>query len=327
MTLAPSARRFPELFPFHWVIDADMVVTQLGVALRRLLGERAIGSPLAELILWLRPAAVDASRLEGLARLSGRLTVVQLRQLPLRLKGEVLVENGHGFFLGSPAVHALDDLRQLGISLADLPRHDGLLDSVVRLQINELLLQDGVARRTRELAALATHDELTGVGNRRLFRRDIQGELRQHRRLAAPLSLLMLDLDRFKAFNDTHGHQAGDACLQVAAERLVTLVGRGGDRVYRYGGEEFAVLLPHTDLRGAETVAARVVHGFASTPMVLPEQNVSALITVSVGVAWVDPHSSETPEDTLLIRWADEALYRSKHAGRSRFSSHGLSPR
>jgi diguanylate cyclase (GGDEF)-like protein len=320
MTLAPSAQRFPELFPFHWVVDADMALTQLGVALRRLLGDQVIGAPLQEVIHWLRPTAVDFS-LEGLTRVSHRLAVLQVRQLPLQLKGEVLVENGHGFFLGSPAVHSLEELRQLGISLADLPRHDGLIDSVLRLQINELLLQDGVARRTRELVALASHDELTGVANRRLFCRDIQSELRQHRRLAAPLALLMLDLDCFKQFNDTFGHQAGDACLREAAERLVALVGRGGDRVYRYGGEEFAVLLPHTDLPGAETVAARIVHGFASSPMVLPEQGLRAQITMSVGIAWADPGSGEELTDTLLIRRADLALYRSKHAGRNRFTS------
>lgn len=325
MTLAPSAQHFPALFPFHWVVDADMAITQVGAALRRLLGDGAIGSPLRDQIRWLRPAAIDFS-LEGMARARGRLAVLQFQELPLQLKGEVLVENGLGFFLGSPAVHSLAELRHLGIGLADLPRHDGLLDSVLRLQINELLLQDGVLRRTRELAQMATHDELTGVANRRLFRRDIQAELLQHRRLGAPLALLMLDLDRFKQFNDTHGHLAGDACLQAAAERLVALVGRGGDRVYRYGGEEFAVLLPHTDLRGAEQVAERIVHGFASSPLPLAEQQLAALITVSVGIAWADPDSGEDLTDTVLTGRADQALYQSKHAGRSCYTVHRMSP-
>ncbi|MFM7512590.1 MAG: GGDEF domain-containing protein [Cyanobium sp.] len=325
MTLAPSAERFPRLFPFHWVVDADMVVTQLGDALRRLLGEQAIGAPLDDVIRWMRPAAVNFS-LEGLARLRDRLAVLQLRQLPLQLKGEVLVENGHGFFLGSPAVHSLEGLRQLGIVMADLPRHDGLLDSVLRLQINELLLQDGMSKRTRELSELATHDELTGVANRRLFRRDIQAELLQHRRLGAPLALLMIDIDHFKLFNDAHGHLAGDACLQAAAQRLVALVGRGGDRVYRYGGEEFAVLLPHSDLSGAGTVAARVVHGFASSPLAMPEQNLASPITVSVGIACAEPDSADPITETVLISRADRALYRAKHAGRSRYVRYGLDP-
>ena len=324
MILAPSAQHFPALCPFHWVVDADMVITQMGTALRRLLGDGAIGSPLPDQIRWLRPSAIDFS-LEGMARLRGRLAVLQFQHLPLKLKGEVLVENGNGFFLGSPAVHSLDELSQLGVRLADLPRHDGLLDSVLRLQINELLLQDGVSRRTRELAQMATHDELTGVANRRLFRRDIQAELLQHRRLGAPLALLMIDLDRFKTFNDTHGHLVGDACLQAAAERLVALVGRGGDRVYRYGGEEFAVLLPHTDLCGAEQVAQRIVKGFASSPLELPEQQLAALITVSVGLSWADPDSGEDLTDTLLTGRADQALYQSKHAGRSCYTSHCMS--
>jgi diguanylate cyclase (GGDEF)-like protein len=105
----------------------------------------------------------------------------------------------------------------------------------------------------------------------------------------------------------------------------VGLVGRGGDRVYRYGGEEFAVLLPHTDLAGAEAVAERVVDGFASTPLALPEQALVSLITVSVGIACTEPAGDQPITDTLLIGRADQALYRSKHAGRSRYTSHGPS--
>lgn len=239
----------------------------------------------------------------------------------MQLKGEVVVDRDHVFFLGSPVVHSVAELGQLGIGLADLSRHDGVFDSVLLHQIQELTLQDKVWQRTSELTQLATHDELTGVANRRLFRRDIQAQLKLHRRLAAPLSLLMLDLDRFKQFNDAHGHLAGDACLHAAAQRLVSLVGRGGDRVYLYGGEEFAVLLPHTDHRGAEVLAKRIVEGFASSPLHLPEHGLVSSVTLSVGIACTDSVAEHELTDTLLISRADQAMYHAKHAGRSCFVS------
>jgi diguanylate cyclase (GGDEF)-like protein len=318
MILAPSAQLFPELFPFHWVVNADMVITQVGVALQRLLGAEVVGSSLGQQLSWLRPGAVEFS-LEGMGRIRSKLSVLQFQRVPLQLKGEVVVDRDHVFFLGSPVVHSLAELGQLGLGLADLPRHDGLLDSVLLHQIHELTLQDKVSRRTSELAQLATHDELTGVANRRLFRRDIQAQLQLHRRLAAPLSLMMLDLDRFKRFNDAHGHLAGDSCLHAAAQRLVSLVGRGGDRVYRYGGEEFAVLLPHTDHKGAEALAARIVEGFASAPLPLSEHGLVPSITLSVGIACTESVADGDLTDTLLISRADQAMYRAKHAGRNCF--------
>jgi diguanylate cyclase (GGDEF)-like protein len=166
------------------------------------------------------------------------------------------------------------------------------------------------------------------VGNRLLFNRDLQVELEEHRLQGQPLALLLLDVDHFKRFNDRHGHLAGDACLRAVAERLVSLVGRGGDRVYRYGGEEFAVLLPGTDLSGARQVAGRIVQGFASASLqvVSPQQGVnhqSHSITLSAGLACADPCGREgvVLDETGLIALADEALYQAKHAGRSRFVS------
>jgi diguanylate cyclase (GGDEF)-like protein len=330
MTLAPSAERFPELFPFHLVVDEALVIRQLGPALLRLVGNQVYGAPLSQHVQWLRPRLRDPS-LAGLRQLGAKLTVLQLLDLPLQLKGQLLVDGQHAFFLGTPVVHNLKQLNSLGIRLSDMARHDALADSLVMLQTKDMTIADLVQRRTHDLEQLATQDALTGVGNRLLFNRELPADLDGHRQTGQPMALLLLDVDLFKRFNDCHGHLAGDACLKAVAQRLVDLAGRGGDRVYRYGGEEFAILLPQTGMHGARLLAERVVHGFASSPLQLEDSGQRHLITVSVGLACFDPsepqgHKSPADQETSqmatnLIARADEALYQAKHAGRSRFVS------
>jgi diguanylate cyclase (GGDEF)-like protein len=327
MSLAPSAHRFPELFPFHLVVDDQLQIRQLGPALARLLGPGACGTSLLDQVHWRRPLLRDVS-LEGFDQVTHKLVILELCHLPLQLKGQLLVDGGLAFFLGTPVVHSLEHLSSLGIRLSDIARHDALADALVMLQTKDMTIADLVQRRTQDLERLATQDALTEVGNRLLFNRDLQVELEEHRLQGQPLALLLLDVDHFKRFNDRHGHLAGDACLRAVAERLVSLVGRGGDRVYRYGGEEFAVLLPGTDLSGARQVAGRIVQGFASASLqvVSPQQGVnhqSHSITLSAGLACADPCGREgvVLDETGLIALADEALYQAKHAGRSRFVS------
>ena len=330
MTLAPSAERFPELFPFHLVVDADLVIRQLGPALLRLLGNQVYGAPLSHHVQWLRPRLSDPS-LSGLRQLGPKLTVLQLLDLPLQLKGQVLVDGQHAFFLGTPVVHNLEQLNSLGIRFSDMARHDALADSLVMLQTKDMTIADLVQRRTQDLEQLATQDALTGVGNRLLFNRELPADLDGHRQTGQAMALLLLDVDLFKRFNDRHGHLAGDACLKAVAQRLVDLAGRGGDRVYRYGGEEFAILLPQTGLHGARLLAERIVEGFASSPLQLEDSDQHHLITVSVGLSCFDPREPQGHKDppdqetsqmaTHLIARADEALYQAKHAGRSRFVS------
>lgn len=327
MTLAPSAQRFPELFPFHLVVDADLVIRQMGPALLRLLGSHVHGAPFANHVQWHRPHLIQPS-LDGLRKLGSKLTVLQLLDLPLQLKGQVLVDQAHAFFLGTPVVHSLEQLSALGIRLSDMARHDALADALVMLQTKDMTIADLVQRRTQDLEQLAIQDALTGVGNRLLFNRELPADLEEHWLSGQSLALLMLDVDFFKRFNDHHGHLTGDACLRAVAQRLVTLVGRGGDRVYRYGGEEFAILLPKTGVQGAEQLAHRIVEGFASAPLQLEPPHQSHRITVSVGLAAFQP-SQPSGHDLLeggtiseaahrLIARADEALYRAKRAGRSR---------
>ncbi|MCP9777655.1 MULTISPECIES: diguanylate cyclase domain-containing protein [unclassified Cyanobium] len=330
MTLAPSAERFPELFPFHLAVDADLVIRQLGPALLRLLGNQVCGAPLSQHVQWLRPRLSEPS-LAGLHQRGSKLTVLQLLDLPLQLKGQVLVDGQHAFFLGTPVVHKMAQLNALGIRLSDMAHHDGLADSLVMLQTKEMTIADLVQRRTQDLERLATQDALTGVGNRLLFNRELPADLDEHRQTGQPMALLLLDVDLFKRFNDAHGHLAGDACLRAVAQRLVDLAGRGGDRVFRYGGEEFAILLPQTGIQGARLLAERIVHGFASSPLQPEDSDQRHLITVSVGLACFDPsepQGQQSPADqetsqmaTNLISRADKALYQAKDAGRSRFVS------
>lgn len=324
MGLAPSAERFPELFPFHLVVDDQLVIRQLGPALARLLGPGVCGTPLLDQVHWRRPSLLQPS-LAGLERLSQKLVVLELCKLPLQLKGQLLVDHSLAFFLGTPVVQSLEQLSSLGIRLSDIARHDALADALVMLQTKDMTIADLVQRRTQDLEQLAIRDALTGVGNRLLFNRELSEELAEHRQQGRPLALVLVDVDHFKQFNDRHGHLAGDACLKAVAERLVALVGRGGDRVYRYGGEEFAVLLPGTDLAGGRQVAARIVEGFSASPLSIALEGGGGqqrhAVTLSAGLACADPgeETAAAFDEMGLIARADEALYQAKHAGRSRF--------
>ncbi|MFI5459224.1 MAG: diguanylate cyclase [Isosphaerales bacterium] len=179
----------------------------------------------------------------------------------------------------------------------------------VRLEIAERILavHDQLARQNDLLAELAAVDELTGTKNRRRFREDLELLFAQVDRLGAPLSLIMLDLDYFKAYNDAFGHPAGDEMLQWVGSTLRTAV-RGHDIVARFGGEEFVVLLPATDEAEALEAAERLRSAIAGRPE--PHRR----ITASVGVGTAGPG---TPSAAALVEQADRALYQSKQAGRN----------
>jgi diguanylate cyclase (GGDEF)-like protein len=185
----------------------------------------------------------------------------------------------------------------------------------VRLEIAERILKvhEQLARQNEQLAELATVDELTGTKNRRRFREDLELLFGQADRLAAPLSLIMLDLDYFKQYNDSFGHLAGDEVLQRAGSILRTVV-RRHDVAARYGGEEFVVLLPATDAAEALDVAERLRSAIASWPW--PRRKVTA----SLGVATTRP---TTKDATALVDEADHALYQSKLAGRNQVTHFG----
>jgi len=165
-----------------------------------------------------------------------------------------------------------------------------------------------LAKAIETLHRISTIDGLTEVANRRLFDETLALEWRRGARTHKPVSLLIVDIDHFKRYNDEHGHQAGDECLRAVARTLQGAVHRAADCVARYGGEEFVVLLPETDSEHARQLAE------------LARSRVEGLeldVTVSIGVATATPDREiEHAED--LVKQADEALYAAKDAGRNR---------
>ncbi|HXD45136.1 MAG TPA: GGDEF domain-containing protein [Pseudolabrys sp.] len=164
---------------------------------------------------------------------------------------------------------------------------------------------------------LAT-DALTGIANRRSFDEAIAREWRRCARAGRPLSLLMIDVDHFKAYNDRFGHQKGDACLRRIARALVDCVAAPEALVARYGGEEFVCLLPGMDQRSAAKLARRVAVAIDRAAITHPTSPDSDRVTLSVGVATADAFVSD---ENALLTLADELLYAAKNGGRNRIVS------
>lgn len=188
---------------------------------------------------------------------------------------------------------------------------DGELAAVVET------LRDLTDEKTAQLALeqLATRDGLTGLANRRCFDDTLHAEWARALRQRQPLSLLMVDVDNFKAYNDANGHLGGDECLKRIA-RAVASEMRANDLVARYGGEEFAVILPNQSLKGAAIVAERIRCRVEQLqlPSTAPTRHVTVSIGAATAMAGSDNHASE------LVATADAALYRAKHLGRNRIS-------
>ncbi len=168
----------------------------------------------------------------------------------------------------------------------------------------------------RQLASLAARDSLTGIPNRRAFEQRLAEAWSQAATSSAPLSLLMVDVDHFKRYNDLLGHQAGDECLRKIAVTLSDSVVRKSDLVARYGGEEFAVILPDTRQAAALEVARRLCQAVAEMNIEHPDNEELGHVTVSVGCASRIPHVLERPDS--LVTAADQALYQAKQSGRNR---------
>lgn len=166
------------------------------------------------------------------------------------------------------------------------------------------------------LRLLSTTDELTQVANRRHFNERLTGEWNRLKREGLPLSLILCDVDYFKLFNDTYGHQLGDKCLQAVATAIVTTVKRSADLVARYGGEEFTVLMPNTDIFGATQIAEAARLAISNLQMPHEASQVARHVTLSLGVSTMIPSHLHTPD--ALIKDADNALYEAKRQGRNR---------
>ena len=165
------------------------------------------------------------------------------------------------------------------------------------------------------LQQLLSTDALTGIANRRRFDDALELEWRRSARAGVPLSLLMIDVDHFKAYNDHCGHQRGDECLRRVARLLLNSVGRPADLVARYGGEEFVCLLPGVDEVGAQAVAARLLRAVRAAAIAHPRSPSASRLTISIGVATAFDLAGK-PD--ALVALADRLLYAAKDAGRDR---------
>jgi len=202
--------------------------------------------------------------------------------------------------------------RYLAADASPILDHHGKLLAVVET------LRDVTDEKRAQVALeqLATRDGLTGLANRRCFDDTLHGEWQRALRQQQPLSLLMVDVDNFKQYNDAYGHLGGDECLQRIAAAVANEM-RANDLVARYGGEEFAVILPNQSLKGAAIVAERIrcrveqlhLPNLCSQPHV---------VTVSIGAATA--LASPDTDPSQLVATADSALYRAKHMGRNRIS-------
>ncbi|MGX1101300.1 diguanylate cyclase [Amorphus sp. MBR-141] len=185
--------------------------------------------------------------------------------------------------------------------------------------ISHMNITDG--KRTEEkLRQLAHRDGLTDLANRREFDRFILDEFKRAQRIGQPVSLLLIDVDFFKDYNDEYGHLAGDDVLRAVGRTLNEFVGRPSDLVARYGGEEFAIVLGNTALQGAAEIAERVHRAIADLNLPFPEAP-PGRVTMSIGAATTFPARSSTPDD--LIDAADDALYAAKENGRDRVELYG----
>jgi diguanylate cyclase len=230
----------------------------------------------------------------------------------------------HGI-AGDAGVHALRveaitaELQSIATGQSDVSS-DAVLTAIQQIADVNLHLKERLAITEKQLESQATElhsyeteartDSLTGLANRRAFDDEMRRQCELWQRNKTPFTLLIFDIDKFKNFNDSHGHQAGDEVLRSVG-KLLTKTARQMDVPCRYGGEEFAVVLPATDIREARVAAERFRTAIESAVVNFGSQKLS--VTASIGVAQI----SVKEDPALLIRRADEALYRCKEAGRN----------
>ena len=181
-----------------------------------------------------------------------------------------------------------------------------------KAEYNQIILE----QRAQELERLSITDSLTGLYNRLYFNHQFSQEWASARRLSLPLSVLMIDLDYFKSINDKYGHLVGDNCLKAAGAVLQKEVSRSTDTVYRYGGEEFVVLLPNTDIEHASLIAKHIVQTLSQSGCKNVEEKIP--LTCSIGVSSTIPNQDVSSED--ILKSADNALYQAKSSGRNQYA-------
>jgi diguanylate cyclase (GGDEF)-like protein len=175
-----------------------------------------------------------------------------------------------------------------------------------------------LAQANETLKRMSLVDPLTGIANRRCMDEHLNQEWGRSQRTGEPVSFLFIDVDYFKKYNDSYGHQAGDRCLIEVARCIAEAVNRPGDLAARFGGEEFAVVLPMTDVEGALTVAESIMALMERRALPHRASDVSPHVTLSIGAASMIASPGMSPSS--LVDLADAAVYRSKEQGRDQIS-------
>ena len=209
-----------------------------------------------------------------------------------------------------------DEVRGLALGASDFIRKP--LDAIVTFRVS-MCLQ--LVSQMKMIERFGLIDGLTGINNRRSFDQSIKTAWAHALRSKTNIGLMMIDVDKFKNFNDEYGHINGDLCLQVIADKMVKTLMRGNDSVYRWGGEEFAVILPETPIEGVLEVAERIRKNIECMPVKLGEVN--AYVTVSIGAGSIIPRFQIDQEDEFenFKKSIDDALYLAKKSGRNRVES------
>ena len=215
----------------------------------------------------------------------------------------------------------LEELNQeksdLEILLETTTEHADLVESELQKEIcDRARAEAALQKANQELERLTFLDSLTQVANRRRFDDYLHQQWQHSRQENASLSIILCDIDYFKIYNDTYGHQNGDSCLRQVALAIAHTLKRPSDLVARYGGEEFAIILPNTDPQKAVEIAKRIRLNVNSLKISHAHSSVSDYITLSLGVFSMVPTQEGSPD--LLVALADKALYEAKEQGRDR---------
>jgi len=223
--------------------------------------------------------------------------------------GAVISRRSNIFYMEYPC-HSKTEKRWFMMRVTPLELQQESLFVISHQNITERKLAE------EEVLNLSRIDGLTGIANRRFFDEFLQSEYRRCGRLGLPISLLMLDIDHFKLFNDSYGHPAGDGCLKKISESLRMFGKRPGDLAARYGGEEFVLVLSNTGLTEAVRIAEELLETIRRQNIVFITAPLVERVTVSIGVACMVPQKDI--DGTQLVQSADTMLYKAKENGRNR---------
>ena len=281
----------------------------------------SVDEPLIVLLDWIMPG-IDGVEMCKRIKQSKNASRTHVIMLTVKSGMEDMVagfEAGADDFLVKPVDH-----RELGSRLSvgkrilqyqyDLEQRN--LELMATKKVMEKIMGE-LQQANEKLKALSTQDGLTGLSNRRNFEEYLEREWQYAQRQREPLTLIMLDVDFFKLYNDTYGHWLGDECLKLVAKVLTDSVKRSGDLVARYGGEEFAVVARNTDSYGSQLLAEKIRLGAVSLEVPHELSKVAPYVTVSLGVATMVPEPNTSYRS--LIETADKALYQAKYEGRNRW--------